>query len=272
MKTKACGTCKKELLLNAENFAAFKRSKDGFANICKSCKKEYDKAYRARNLEKRKRQKREYSQKHQEKISARQKIWRENNKEHIEKYRERNKEKKSAYNKKYWAENKEILKEAISTWRAKNREYIKKYRVANHERDRNRSREWYNSEKGRSLSVTKTNRYRAKKKALLNDFTVEQWIECLNYFDNVCAYCGGSEGTLEQEHFVPVQKKGPLTKSNILPACRSCNASKNDNDFFSWYPKQKDYSEERKIKILNYLRIGSEDNGGSLQIHGQRNQ
>ncbi len=67
---------------------------------------------------------------------------------------------------------------------------------------------------------------------------------------------------LEQEHFVPISSNGPYTANNIIPACKSCNSSKRDSDFFSWYPKQPFYSKRREAKILRYLNY---DNDGKQQ-------
>lgn len=257
---KICGRCKLELELNNDNFAIFKRSKDGFSSICKPCKREYDKEYREKNKEKIKVKQRKYSE--QRKVYY--KKWYEENQEHVKAYREANKEKKTEQNKRYWAENKEKEKVRVNKWRKENADYIKQYRIENRERDREQLRKWYNTERGRKISMTRTNVYRAKKKMLLNDFTVEQWDECLKHFNNTCAYCGEHHEVLEQEHFIPVSKGGPFTKENIVPACRNCNASKLNQDFFEWYPKQNYYSIERENKILSYL--GREVKYDSFQI------
>lgn len=258
--TKVCGRCKKELELNNDNFAIFKRNKDGFASMCKPCKREYDREYRKKNKEKIKVKQQKYSE--QRKVYH--KKWYKENQEYVKAYREENREKITEQNKKYWAENKEEQKARVDKWRKENAEYIKRYRKVNRDRDREQARKWYNTERGRKLSMTKTNSYRAKKKRLLNDLTVKQWNECLKYFNNTCAYCGEHHEVLEQEHFIPVSKGGPFTKKNIVPACRGCNASKLNQDFFEWYPRQNYYSIERELKILSYL--GREVKYDSFQI------
>ena len=58
---------------------------------------------------------------------------------------------------------------------------------------------------------------------------------------------------LHQEHFIPLSKGGGYTHNNIIPACRSCNSSKWNNNFFDWYPKQEFYSEEKENFILNFI-------------------
>ncbi len=58
---------------------------------------------------------------------------------------------------------------------------------------------------------------------------------------------------LHQDHFIPLTKGGGYTKENIIPACRSCNASKQNADFEEWYPQYEYYSKEREQKILDYM-------------------
>lgn len=262
--TKICCSCKLAIEMTIENFAKSKRSKDGFSNVCKPCKREYDKLYRMKNKEKIKKRQREHAEKNKEKISEYQKEWRKKNAEHLKVYREKNKDKIRQFNKKYWAENKEYAKQQVNKWRKENAEYIREYRIKNRDRDREQQRKWVKSERGRKLSMTKTNSYRAKKKALINDFTAKNWSSCIEYFDHSCAYCGKYSEALEQEHFIPVYNGGHFTKNNILPACRTCNASKNNRDYFEWYSAQKFFSEERHLKILKYLGRESDNDNSTL--------
>jgi hypothetical protein len=67
-----------------------------------------------------------------------------------------------------------------------------------------------------------------------------------------CKQCGKEE-KLTQDHFKALSNNGEYTKNNIIPACINCNSSKNDADFFAWYPKQSFYSKKQELKILKYL-------------------
>lgn len=98
---------------------------------------------------------------------------------------------------------------------------------------------------------------RSRKKQLTNDFTIDDWVDCKEYFNNSCCYCGKKTKELQQDHLVPLSKDGPYTKDNIVPACKRCNVSKKDDDFDEWYPQQEFYSKERENKILRYLKSGS---------------
>ena len=76
--------------------------------------------------------------------------------------------------------------------------------------------------------------------------------EIIKEFEYKCAYCG-EETDLEKEHFIPVSKDGDYTIENIIPACRKCNCSKYNSDFFEWYPTYEFYDTDREIHILKYL-------------------
>ena len=74
---------------------------------------------------------------------------------------------------------------------------------------------------------------RAKKNGLASNFTPEQWDQVVSDFAGKCAYCGET-AVLHQDHFIPVTKGGSYTKSNIIPACQSCNSSKNNKHPLDW--------------------------------------
>lgn len=61
-------------------------------------------------------------------------------------------------------------------------------------------------------------------------FTVEDWRHVLGAFVGACAYCGRADVKLEMDHVIPVAAEGVVAhrRGNIVPACRSCNASKKD--------------------------------------------
>lgn len=259
LKTKVCIKCSRELELNPSNFFKRKGSKDGFRNDCKDCRKEARTTYYEANKEKHAIANKEYREKNKEKITVQQKQYREENKEKIQKYLESTRELRKEKSRKRWEANKKYFIEKAKEWKQENKERVKLYKRKNRERERILERKRYRTEEGRKKAQMRHNNYLAKKNALLNDFTLEEWKECTNHFNTQCAYCGCIGVTLEQEHFIPVSKNGAFTKSNILPACRSCNASKRDCDFFEWYPKQEFYSKERKHQILKYLGLIRDD-------------
>lgn len=63
-------------------------------------------------------------------------------------------------------------------------------------------------------------------------FSQKDWQATKAYFEHRCAYCG-IEGDLVIEHAIPINKErlGEHRLGNLVPACRSCNAMKANQDF-----------------------------------------
>lgn len=217
---KICTKCHKELPATIEYFTIKKKCKYGVASQCKQCDQKY-------------------YEDNKERILKRQKQYSENNKAKISKYRkeyrEKNIEKLLKQNKLYYLNNIEKFRE----YEKKNKDRIeirrKQYRKNNKEKFK-----FYSKKRD------------AIKRKLPHNLTVEQWGKCKQYFNNRCAYCGRTL-PLHQEHFIPLSKGGEYTINNIIPACKSCNSSKRDKNFFEWYKTHKYYSNKRENKILKYL-------------------
>lgn len=249
MAKKKCSQCGKEYPLTSEYFPIRKDSKDGFRSQCKQCysqkKKQYYEEnkeyvleymgeYRGKNKEKIKQAKAEYYQKNKTLIDEK------NKRDYLE-----NRERYLKYFKQYYQENKEEIKKWDSKYGKKNRHMIRRY-----------EKEYYKKNKDKHRA--KINRRRARKRGLPSNLTDTQWEKIKKHFNNKCSYCG-KETFLEQEHFIPLSEGGEYTHNNIIPACRSCNASKNNKSFFEWYPEQEFYSKEKEKKILEYLGYTSEN-------------
>lgn len=86
----------------------------------------------------------------------------------------------------------------------------------------------------------------AKMKLLPHDLTEEDWNDALEYFDHKCVYCRESE-KLTQDHFTPVSKGGGYTRSNIVPACKSCNCSKHNTEPCVWLARKNNIWAYRKV-------------------------
>ena len=116
-----------------------------------------------------------------------------------------------------------------------------------------RSKEYRKTHK---IDKTQNSIYLQRRRALKNKLpatlTFEQWEQIKKDFDYKCAYCG-EELPLSQDHFIALSKGGEYTHNNIIPACRRCNSSKGNKDFFEWFIEQESYSEKREKFILKYL-------------------
>ena len=142
-----------------------------------------------------------YKREHKEQIAEYNKIWRRNNPYYQKEWKKRNNYQKE------WRKGKQDLK---------NGEYNKKYR---------------NTEKGKANNQRGKSKRRTREKGMINTLTAGEWINILKKYKFRCAYCG-KEFTLfnreTRDHVIPISKGGDNTKENIVPACRSYNAKKND--------------------------------------------
>ena len=81
--------------------------------------------------------------------------------------------------------------------------------------------------KGRITQQNHVRRYRAIMAGVKATLTTQEWQEIIEKFDYRCAYCH-KRTKLEVDHVIPISKGGNHTADNVVPACRSCNASKCD--------------------------------------------
>jgi len=54
-----------------------------------------------------------------------------------------------------------------------------------------------------------------------------------------CAYCGASDEPLQRDCVLPLSRGGRYTLDNIVPACRSCNASKCNHEVTTWMRRKR---------------------------------
>lgn len=241
--TKICTKCNIEKPATNEYFAKKKSGKYGLNSYCKECKNEYNSKYYTKNKETILEQKKEYHIQNRDRRLEYNKQHHWENRDRILKrmrnYNNETKEERSEYNKKYYRANKE-----------KRLKYSKQYYEDNAVQISKQKKQYYED----NPDIAKLNAIirRHKKKGLPCSLTLEQWERIKKDFNNKCCYCGEATD-LEQEHFIALTKGGEYTHNNIIPACRKCNGSKYNKDFFEWYPKQEFYSKEREKKILKYL-------------------
>nr|WP_217361810.1 HNH endonuclease signature motif containing protein [Aeromicrobium stalagmiti] len=71
-----------------------------------------------------------------------------------------------------------------------------------------------------------------------HDLTDEQWAALMDAWGG-CAYCGGDGAALQKDCMLPISRGGRYTLSNVVPACRSCNASKWNLEVTTWMRRKK---------------------------------
>jgi 5-methylcytosine-specific restriction endonuclease McrA len=133
-------------------------------------------------------------------------------------WRERNKEKLRADKLAYYLANKEREDARVRQWREANRARVRGY-----------WRDWYASDldHARAQAINSQARRRARTRGA--GVTRSDWHRIKAEYGHRCAYCGTMPQRLEQEHVDPIASGGPHDPANVVPACRRCNAGKNDD-------------------------------------------
>ena len=233
MAMKHCSQCFEVLPANNGYFTKNKRVKSGLSAMCKKCNVDKVQQYNQRNIE--------------------------NRKEYYRNYYRMNKEKVKKYNTEYYERNKDVIKENSRIYHSQYRDVILK-----------KKRDYYKSNKAEIYEAKKRSIKRNKihykildakhahirrqnKKVGVCTLKSTEWTRTLKYFNHQCAYCGSAE-YLEQDHVIPVSRGGHYTPDNIIPACRSCNASKNNKIMQDWFTQHENYSVERMANILKYVQ------------------
>lgn len=123
---------------------------------------------------------------------------------------------------------KEKSREYARQWRAKFPDKVKEGQKRHYQENKEKERE--DSKRYRAAHPEKYKEYRRQRRARLAEvectLTVAQWEEVQMRYKYQCAYCGKSKVNLTMDHVVPISKGGSHTADNIVPACKTCNSSK----------------------------------------------
>jgi hypothetical protein len=69
-----------------------------------------------------------------------------------------------------------------------------------------------------------------------------------------CAYCGANDGALQRDCVLAISRGGRYTLDNVVPACRSCNASKCNTEVTAWLRRKK---LDEGAFLLRHAEIGA---------------
>ena len=86
-----------------------------------------------------------------------------------------------------------------------------------------------------------------------HDLSREQW-DALRVVWGGCAYCGVSDTPLDRDCVLALSRGGRYTLENIVPACRSCNSSKGNDEVTGWLRRKR--LDERTF-LLRYADISA---------------
>jgi 5-methylcytosine-specific restriction endonuclease McrA len=199
LKTKVCTRCLIEK--DASEFSIHTRQGATYRNSsCRSCAAEYA---RNRPAEKKKQIAARYNEKY--KAQGRKRPSRQLTPEQRERARKR------ASDDYYKHREERLAKE-----RAKRSADPERFRAAvreRHRRDPSSAKNAYHKRKARLTGNGAT-------------LTRSQWKSIIDWFANLCAYCGIECERLTQDHVIPISRGGTHDAQNVVPACRHCNARK----------------------------------------------
>lgn len=262
---KRCTKCGVEYPATAEYFFSDKTKADGLYSSCKPCRTKYKAAnririnqykreHRARNIEEFRQDERDYYSKHRDRIRV---YMRDRRNSQIDEFRQSERD--------YFHKNKDRINRNSRERRAKDRDAVnkknKEYRDKDRESYRASQRKHYANFRERNLARSRDyalrnaprmrvikQRHKTRKRNLPDTFTHTDWERAGQYFGGCCAYCG-QQKKLSMEHYIPLSDPNcPGTVPfNILPACHSCNSSKQDTPLEMWLKRR--FSEDQAANI-----------------------
>ena len=104
------------------------------------------------------------------------------------------------------------------------------------------------------MAVTRSRKIRAARKRKRrmdrseHDLSPVQWVALQEAWGG-CAYCRASDRSLQRDCVLPISRGGRYTLDNIVPACRSCNASKCNAEVTAWLRRKR--LDERGFLLLH---------------------
>lgn len=84
-----------------------------------------------------------------------------------------------------------------------------------------------------------------------HDLSDAQWSDLKRAWGG-CAYCGAADTAMQRDCVLALSRGGRYTLTNVVPACRSCNASKCNDEVTGWLRRKR--LDERAF-LLRYLDI-----------------
>ncbi|MEZ0447450.1 HNH endonuclease [Cellulomonas sp. ICMP 17802] len=87
-----------------------------------------------------------------------------------------------------------------------------------------------------------------------HDLTPDQWAALQDTWAG-CAYCGAPDGPLQRDCVLPISRGGRYTLENVVPACRSCNTSKCNDEVTAWIRRKR--LDERAF-LQRYVELRAE--------------
>lgn len=211
MKTKVCANCKREKPL--ADFTKREASIDGYHYYCRDCSR------------------------------TKSNKWLQNNRESVNEqrrkvYQER-KDDLNAQRRQMYATDEDYRKRKIQSatkWGKANRGKRKKTQKVWIKNNRERWNKAQRESRGRHVAKLRPKWvvYSARRRALLRNaqgnFSIDEWLGMIAYYDYTCLRCRKHEPNIKLtiDHIIPLSKGGAHSSDNIQPLCSSCNSRKSD--------------------------------------------
>ena len=132
----------------------------------------------------------------------------------------------------------------VAAWQQKDREtrpesYSLRFREwyeKNRERSAQRQRDW-RARNPEALQAQANRRRAAKANAPGDGVGAKQWREAIASYCGLCAHCARARQS-DMDHVDPLSSGGAHDITNVVPACSSCNTSKNNTTLVVWLAKR----------------------------------
>ena len=111
---------------------------------------------------------------------------------------------------------------------------------------------------GGSRKVRAARRRKRRMMRVEHDLTDAEWTALQDAWGG-CAYCGKVGPSLQRDCILPISRGGRYTLVNVVPACRSCNTSKCNDEVTTWL-RRKGFDE--RTFLLRHAQISAD-----LELH-----
>lgn len=252
---KPCTKCGIEYPRTREYFKPDKNRPDGLTTRCQQCIRKARAQYRESHADEiRERKRREYAKNRQNPE------WVEERRKYSARYSIEHADRKRESQKHYRAKNAAKIHQWREGYVAKTREqrraYQARYRANNPEKDRAKYAR-YRANNPDKMREKDMRRY-TKRRSLPCTFTVADTKCMMEYWNYCCAYCGAQQDfwhVIEREHWIAVTDPRPdnpgTVPTNMLPACKACNANKSNSDPVEWLNKR--FGKRKAATILKRI-------------------
>lgn len=111
-----------------------------------------------------------------------------------------------------------IYSDAKRTWRSNNAETAKAQKLA-----------WQRANPDKVKAYSQSRRARRLDNGV---YAIPDYF-LARLYRSACLYCGSTE-RIEADHVMPISRGGVHSMGNLVPACKSCNCSKQDHTITEW--------------------------------------